>query len=57
MSPLHYNMMMQSAAYYKRRKLLAQLLLETTVLGVPVDTQTYYQTILATYYDRSKKQK
>jgi len=38
MSPLHYNFMMQSAAVYKRHRLLAQLLLETTVLDVPVDT-------------------
>ena len=38
MSPLHYNLMLQSAAVYKRHRLMQQLILETTVLGVPVDT-------------------
>ena len=38
MSPLHYNMMVQSAAVYKRHRLLSQLVLESTVLGVTVDT-------------------
>ena len=38
MSPLHYNLMMQSAAVYKRHRLLGQLTLESTVLGVPIDS-------------------
>jgi len=29
--------------------------LETTVLGVPVDTQTYIKTVIAAHYDRSKE--
>lgn len=54
MSPLQYNMMVQSAAVYKRHRLLAQLVLESTVLGVPIDTQSYIKTIIATHYDRSR---
>ena len=54
MSPLHYNMMVQSAAVFKRHRLLAQLVLESTVLGIPVDTQSYVKTIIATHYDRAK---
>lgn len=54
MSQLHYNMMVQSAAVYKRHRLLAQLILETTVLDVPLDTQSYIKTIISTHYDRSK---
>ena len=50
MSPLHYNMMVQSAAVYKRHRLLAQLVLETTVLDVKVDTQSYIKTIISTHY-------
>ena len=38
MSPLQYNMMIQSASIFKRHRLLSQLILETTVLGVPLDT-------------------
>ena len=53
MSPLHYNMMVQSAAVYKRHRLLAQLVLESTVLGVPLDNQSYIKTIIATHYDRT----
>lgn len=54
MSPLHYNMMMQSAAVYRRHRLLSQLTLESTLLGVPVDTQSYIKTIIATHYGRGK---
>ena len=54
MSPLHYNMMVQSAAVYKRHRLLAQLVLETTVLDVKVDTQSYIKTIISTHYQKSK---
>lgn len=55
MKPIHYNMMMQSAAVFKRHRLLAQLILETTVLDVPVDTQTYIKTVIASHYDRGNK--
>lgn len=55
MEPIHYNMMMQSAAVFKRHRLLAQLILETTVLDVPVDTQTYIKTVIASHYDRGNK--
>ena len=52
MSGLHYNMMVQSAAIYRRHRLLAQLVLESTVLGVSIDTQSYAKTIMATHYNR-----
>ena len=55
MSPLHYNMMVQSAAIYRRHRLLAQLVLESTVLGVSIDTQSYAKTIMATHYNRRLK--
>ena len=57
MSPLHYNMMIQSAAVYKRHRLLSQLLLETTVLGVTVDTQSYIKTIIATHYNSASSER
>ena len=55
MSQLHYNMMVQSAAIYRRHRLLAQLVLESTVLGVSIDTQSYVKTIMATHYNRRQK--
>ena len=36
-----YNLMIQSAARSNRHQLLAQLVFESTVLGMPLDTQTY----------------
>ena len=55
MSSLHYNMMVQGAAIYRRHRLLAQLVLESTVLGVSIDTQSYAKTIMATHYNRRQK--
>ena len=54
MSPLHYNLMMQSAAVYKRHRLLGQLMLESTVLGVPIDSQTYIKSVIAAHYDKKR---
>ena len=51
-TPLQYNMMIQSASIFKRHRLLSQLILETTVLGVPLDTQSYIKTIIATHHDK-----
>ena len=31
------------------------MILESTVLGVPVDTQTYIKTVISTHYDRGNK--
>ena len=37
MSPLSYNLMMQSAALFKRHRLLDQLTFESSIFDVPID--------------------
>lgn len=46
--------MLQSASQFQRFDLLNQLLFETIVCDVPIDTQTYIKMILATIYDNKK---
>ena len=37
MTPLSYNLMMQSAALFKRHRLLDQLTFESSIFDVPID--------------------
>ena len=46
-SGLHYNMMVASAAKFNKKELLEQLLFETTVLGVPLDLNTYAKCLVS----------
>ena len=49
-TPLNYNLMIQSACQFKKKDLMTQLLFETTVTDIPVDTQTYIRSILMVYH-------
>ena len=45
MSNVQYNLMLASAAAFSDQALFDQLLLESTVLGMPLDAQTYIKTL------------
>lgn len=54
-SPLNYNLMLVSAAQFKRKDFLMQLLFETTVTDIKIDTQTYIRAMLMIYHSQSQK--
>lgn len=52
-TPLNYNMMIQSASQFKKKDFMMQLLFETTVTDIPVDTQTYIRAMLMVYHKKN----
>lgn len=48
-TPLNYNLMIHCASMFKRKDFLMQLLFETAITDIKIDTQAYVRALLMVY--------